>query len=715
MKKVISDYSSGDDTDSETDSDYSETDNNEEKTEGIVNKILDNLPIFIINQGKRPYDDNGENAHQHQGQHIPKKPKMNKKNETLLKEIRDLSFKNNKSMIERILESKLPFDAKKALINEIEEKESSSSEKAKMNSYIEKVLKIPFGVYKDIIPPQQDVPKFLTKLRMKLDDAISGHSETKSEIIDYIASILRNPSAKANILALQSPPGCGKCLATDTLVMMADGTTKKVQNIQVGEMLMGDDSTPRLVKALGEGTDTMYRITHTVSRRHYTVNSEHILCLLNNNGEIVEIPVKKYVESNLSYLGYTNPIDFKKDNKYFESAFDLGKFFGQSIINKVPKFIKLNSYEIRLKWLEGLIFACGTFVNDTTLEFMIDREVNTKELYFLIDSLGLLRTNDTCSKYTRVVIKIPNKNIFKTFVPTRCEEIIKVENVGVGKYYGFELDKNERFVLGNCIVTHNTKFVRALGEALDLPFFQLSFGGMNDVSILNGHDYTYIGSKPGKIYDILVKAKSMNSVILLDEVDKLGSVDSNKATEIYGALTHILDKEQNSEFYDHYLGSKVPLDLSKILFIASFNNEYNVDPIVLNRMKVIKIKESTFKEKIEIVKKFTIPEVIKNLKLHEYNIHIPDKIIKYIIMNKTVFEPGMRNINKNINTLISKINTQLFLEKASKEEQQKITKDLVYENVVLMRDADNNVVVTIELVDKFVPKRTNASELSMYN
>ena len=84
-------------------------------------------------------------------------------------------------------------------------------------------------------------------------------------------------------------------------------------------------------------------------------------------------------------------------------------------------------------------------------------------------------------------------------------------------------------------------------------------------------------------------------------------------------------------------------------------------------------------------------------------------------MNKTVFEPGMRNINKNINTLISKINTQLFLEKASKEEQQKITKDLVYENVVLMRDADNNVVVTIELVDKFVPKRTNASELSMYN
>jgi hypothetical protein len=199
MKKVISDYSSGDDTDSETDSDYSETDNNEEKTEGIVNKILDNLPIFIINQGKRPYDDNGENAHQH-SHHIPKKPKMNKKNETLLKEIRDLSFKNNKSMIERILESKLPFDAKKALINEIEEKESSSSEKAKMNSYIEKVLKIPFGVYKDIIPPQQDVPKFLTKLRMKLDDAISGHSETKSEIIDYIASILRNPSAKACLL-----------------------------------------------------------------------------------------------------------------------------------------------------------------------------------------------------------------------------------------------------------------------------------------------------------------------------------------------------------------------------------------------------------------------------------------------------------------------------------------------------------------------------------
>jgi ATP-dependent Lon protease len=207
----------------------------------------------------------------------------------------------------------------------------------------------------------------------------------------------------------------------------------------------------------------------------------------------------------------------------------------------------------------------------------------------------------------------------------------------------------------------------------------------------------------------------MNSLVYLDEVDKIGSIDSSKGIEINGVLTHLLDKEQNHEFYDHYLGSKIPLDLSKILFIASFNNEYNMDPVVLNRMKVIKIKESSLKEKIQIVKNFTLPEIIKNLKLQEYDIYLSEKVIKYIIINKTVHEPGMRNINKNINTLIGKINTQLFLEKASKEELQKITKDLVYENVFLTRDGVNKIIVTNELVDMFVPMRMSAAVLSMYN
>jgi hypothetical protein len=714
MKKTFSDqsyYSSGSDTDSNSDSE-TPTENEED----IIKNIINSMPIIIVNGDKRNFDQ-VDSCSQYDDNRS-KKPKLTKKNEALLKEIRDLTFKNNKSVVERILDSSLPFESKKSLIHESEEKESSSSERAKFSGYLEKVLKIPFGVYKDIIPASEDTSKFLLNVREKLDKAIAGHSETKSEIIDYIASIIRNPNAKTNILALQSPPGCGKCLAYNTPVLMSDGHIRRVQDISVGDYLMGDDSTPRLVKSLGSGFDTMYRITHSTSRRTYTVNSEHILCLVDNNGEIVEIQVKDYVEKGYNYQGYSNPLQFERYENYYDCAYGLGKFFGKGIIDKIPNYIRKNSFKIRLRWLEGLIYACGLYVDDTTVEFMVKKDTRMTELFFLIDSLGLHRTDDTCSEYTRVVFKIPNKNIFKnpgSFVPVRCEEQIQVEKLGEDRYYGFEIDGNNRFVLGNCIVTHNTKFVRALGEALNLPFFQISFGGMNDVSILNGHDYTYIGSKPGKIYDILVKAKSMNSLVYLDEVDKIGSIDSSKGIEINGVLTHLLDKEQNHEFYDHYLGSKIPLDLSKILFIASFNNEYNMDPVVLNRMKVIKIKESSLKEKIQIVKNFTLPEIIKNLKLQEYDIYLSEKVIKYIIINKTVHEPGMRNINKNINTLIGKINTQLFLEKASKEELQKITKDLVYENVFLTRDGVNKIIVTNELVDMFVPMRMSAAVLSMYN
>jgi ATP-dependent Lon protease len=81
----------------------------------------------------------------------------------------------------------------------------------------------------------------------------------------------------------------------------------------------------------------------------------------------------------------------------------------------------------------------------------------------------------------------------------------------------------------------------------------------------------------------------MNSVVYLDEIDKIGNLEGEKAIQINGVLTHLLDPEQNSEFYDHYIGGEIPLDLSKVLFICSFNNEYNVDPIVLNRLKVIEI------------------------------------------------------------------------------------------------------------------------------
>lgn len=439
-------------SDSSSDSSYT-SDELEEKIEGY-------LPIILMNnfnQDNSYYDECPS-----------KKIKLNDSNEKMLKHIRNLSVDGGKSIIEKILNSNFSIEIKKTLIDGYDEKSHSTTELNKFSSYVEKILKLPVGKFKKINPELDNVSIFMKNLRKNLDDAIAGHNETKSEIIDHITSILRNPNANSNILALHGAAGLGK-----------------------------------------------------------------------------------------------------------------------------------------------------------------------------------------------------------------------------------------------------TKFVRALGKALGLPFAQISFGGLNDPSLLSGHDYTYVGSKPGKIYDVLCKSGYMNGIVMLDEIDKIGDLDSPKTREVNGVLTHLLDKEQNCEFYDHYIGHDIPLDLSKILFITSFNHEYNVDPILLNRLKVIKIKESTMKEKIEIVKKFTIPEITKNLLLDDYKIIISDSIIKYIIFNKTIHEPGMRNIIKNFKSLFSKINTMLYLEKTSKEDLQNITKDLVYENVRLTRDGVNNIIVTTELVDKFIPKKTSPMEHSM--
>ena len=120
-----------------------------------------------------------------------------------------------------------------------------------------------------------------------------------------------------------------------------------------------------------------------------------------------------------------------------------------------------------------------------------------------------------------------------------------------------------------------TKIIKCLAHALNLPFFQINCGGLNDVAVLTGHSETYVGSRPGKIVEILQNSSVMNPIIYLDEIDK---ISENKSAEINGILTHLLDEEQNNKFQDNYL-SNITIDLSKVLFVISFNDESKITKI----------------------------------------------------------------------------------------------------------------------------------------
>jgi ATP-dependent Lon protease len=198
-----------------------------------------------------------------------------------------------------------------------------------------------------------------------------------------------------------------------------------------------------------------------------------------------------------------------------------------------------------------------------------------------------------------------------------------------------------------------TCLLRSLGEALDLPFQQISFGGLSDASILTGHSETYVGSKAGKIVEALQRSQAMNMILYLDEIDK---ISSGKSKEINGVLTHLLDEQQNSHFQDTYL-SNIDLDLSKIFFVVSFNDISKVSSIVTDRMKIINIDTPTTEEKIQIANLKLMPEIIKELNFHKNFKFIFDKDLMYTFMKRhSKDNEGMRQIKKKLENIFNKIN-----------------------------------------------------------
>lgn len=240
-----------------------------------------------------------------------------------------------------------------------------------------------------------------------------------------------------------------------------------------------------------------------------------------------------------------------------------------------------------------------------------------------------------------------------------------------------------------------TKIAKSLAEALELPFYQINFGGLNDSSILLGHSETYVGAKPGKIVESLIHSRYMNPILYLDELDK---ISEHRSREINGILTHLLDEEQNDRFQDNYL-SNVNLDLSKILFVIAFNDITKVDDIVSDRMKVIYIDPPSIEDKINIIKQKLIPEIIESIKFQKhYKFQIEDDLLEYITCVKVEKEDGIRQLKKTIEKIFNRINYLLLLQKETnglvKEKKEKeihihIQKDFI-DSTIQNKDGENS-------------------------
>ena len=263
--------------------------------------------------------------------------------------------------------------------------------------------------------------------------------------------------------------------------------------------------------------------------------------------------------------------------------------------------------------------------------------------------------------------------------------------------------------IGNAIAikgpmgTGKTTLIKyGVSKLLNREFAFIPLGGATDSSYLEGHSYTYEGSSYGKIVDILIQCKTSNPVIYFDELDKVS--ETPKGEEIIGILTHLTDTTQNDKFHDKYF-SEIDFDLSKCLFIFSYNDESKINPILKDRMYNIETKGYDANEKVIICNDYLIPRLEKELNMEKGSIQINEQRIKHMVEKYTNEEKGVRNLKRCLEVIYSKLNLYTMMKPGTQLFGEKVIENITFPYVV---DED--------IMDKIIQKKNekNTSHMAMY-
>jgi ATP-dependent Lon protease len=246
--------------------------------------------------------------------------------------------------------------------------------------------------------------------------------------------------------------------------------------------------------------------------------------------------------------------------------------------------------------------------------------------------------------------------------------------------------------------TGKTSIVKeGISKILNRPFAFIALGGATDSSFLEGHGFTYEGSTWGKIVQILIDSKCMNPVIYFDELDKIS--DTPRGEEITGILTHLTDTSQNSQFHDKFF-SEIDFDLSKCLFIFSYNDESKINPILRDRMYRIKTKGYSGKEKTIISNNYLLPKIRDQVKFTKGDINISDDVLAYINDTHCQKEEGVRNMKRCLEIIHTKLNLYRLMKPSSN----------LFEGEMSLK-VSFPFNVTKDIVDKLIKKESDGMEL----
>ena len=352
---------------------------------------------------------------------------------------------------------------------------------------------------------------------------------------------------------------------------------------------------------------------------------EYLQNLLNKEAEIIKMQsrIKKMLKNNLSqFPKYTAPPQDAKTEEMAEllqkiKTADLPKTVEQEALKQASRLEKMHSESSEASMVRNY------------LDWVVELPWNKSTT----DNLDMNRAKD-----------ILEKDHFSLHeVKERILEFLAVRKL-----------KKDGAVKGPILCfagppgVGKTSLGKSIAQAMERKYSRVALGGIKDEAEIRGHRRTYVGAMPGKIIQSLKQVQSNNPILVLDEVDKLGS---DYRGDPNAALLEVLDPEQNSSFKDNYLN--LNFDLSRVLFIATANNIENIPPALRDRMEIIRLSGYTLKEKKEITKKYIIDKQIKEHGMNKNNISFNEKSIEHLIVNYTR-EAGLRNLNREIGSLCRK-------------------------------------------------------------